>query len=149
MDVDQHLVDNIIAFIEERFPSGEAEGAAGMYTASGRLIVSTAPDTLNDTVSLCHETGCLCEAYTLNEQVTASACVYRERPGRYLIFAPCGVCQERLFLYGPNVSVAVADDSDPTRWIAKKLHELQPHYWRKALAQESRDKAIIDVSKRP
>jgi len=133
MDVDQKLVDQIIAFIEKRFPNGEAEGAAGMYTSAGRLLLSTAPEVLNDAVSLCHETGCLCEAYKLNEQVTASACVFRESPGRYVILAPCGVCQERLFLYGPTVSVAVAEDNNPTKWIAARLSELQPHYWRKAL----------------
>lgn len=133
MDVDQPLIDSIISFIEARFPGEEAEGAAGMYTSSGRLLLSTAPDTLNDAVSLCHETGCLCEAYTLNEPVTASACVYRESPNRYVIFAPCGVCQERLFLYGHDVSVAVATYDDSTQWTSRKLRELQPHHWRNAL----------------
>lgn len=133
MEVDQALIDSIIEFIARRFPGEESEGAAGVYTASGRLILSTAPDTLNDAVSLCHETGCLCEAYTLDDPVTASACVYREATDRYVILAPCGVCQERLFLYGPDVSVAVARKDDPTQWTKVKLGELQPHYWRGAL----------------
>lgn len=134
MNVDQKLIESIISFIEARFPDGAAQGAAGMYTSSGRLLLSTAPDALNDAVSLCHETGCLCDAYTSNERITASACVHRESRGRYLILAPCGVCQERLFLYGPDVSVAVADDIDPTRWVAKRLSELQPFHWRRAIS---------------
>lgn len=133
MEVDQSLIDAIVRFIEKRFPNDEAEGAAGMYTNTGRLLISTSPESWNDTVSLCHETGCLCDAYSANESIVASACVLRVRSGRFVILSPCGVCQERLFLYGPNVSVAVPRDHDPTEWITKRLYELQPYYWRKAL----------------
>ena len=133
MNVDQKLVDAIVGFIETRFPGDKTAGAAGMYTASGRLLLSTSPESLNDAVSLCHETGCLCDAYRSNVSIVASACLVREAPGRFVILSPCGVCQERLFLYGPTVSVAVPTDGDPTRWMAKSLDELQPFYWRKAL----------------
>ena len=135
MDVDTALIQAIIAFIEKRFPGEGQDGAAGMYTSSGNMLISTAPEAFNDGVSLCHETGCLCEAYRLNESVTATACLVRESPERFILLSPCGVCQERLFLYGPNVSVAVPADDDPTRWQAKRLSELQPFYWRKALGK--------------
>ncbi|PRY32785.1 cytidine deaminase [Spirosoma oryzae] len=134
MGIDQRLIDAVIHFIDTRFPGNQPEGAAGMYTATGKLLISTAPDTLNDTVSLCHETGCLCQAYTLNEPIVSSVCMYRESPGRFIILTPCGVCQERLFLYGPDVMVGVPASHDPTQWVAKRLGELQPYYWRNALS---------------
>lgn len=133
MKLDDNLVQAIKEFIDVRFPGAGVEGAAGMYTASGRLLISTSPESLNDAVSLCHETGCLCEAYSLDERIVASACLVRQAPGRFVILSPCGVCQERLFLYGPNVSVAVPTSDDPSKWRAKKLWKLQPFYWRNAL----------------
>jgi hypothetical protein len=33
----------------------------------------------------------------------------------YWVLAPCGVCQERLFAYGPDVEVAVPEAADPRR----------------------------------
>lgn len=135
MGVDSALVEAIIDFIERRFPGDGQDGAAGMYTSSGRMLISTAPEALNDGVSLCHETGCLCDAYGSNENITASACLVREAPGRFIFLSPCGVCQERLFLYGSDVSVAVPVDEDPTQWQARSLSELQPFYWRKALGR--------------
>jgi cytidine deaminase len=131
--VDQNLIAAIVRFIEKRFPNEDAEGAAGMYTDTGRLLLSTSPETLNDAAALCHETGCLCDAYCADESIVASACLLRVSPGRFVILPPCGVCQERLFLCGPDVSIAVPCDHDAARWTAKKLHELQPYHWRKAL----------------
>ena len=135
-DVDETLYTLYVAavnFLNSRFPGESWEGAAAMYTENGRILISTAPDSLNQGVSLCHETGALCEAYKLNERVTASICVVRDPQGDIRILSPCGICQERLFLYGDNVAVAVPDDQDSRKWVSKKLKELQPHYWRNAL----------------
>ena len=129
----QEMAETLKAFIETRFPDEPGAGAAIMRTASGRQLISTAPETLNDSVSLCHETGCLCEAYTLDEPVVASLCLHRVRSGTFIVLAPCGVCQERLFVYGPDVQVGVADDQDPTQWQFRTLGEIQPYYWRNAL----------------
>ena len=38
----------------------------------------------------------------------------------------CGVCRERLAVYGPGVLVAVADRSDPTVVMWKTLREFYP-----------------------
>jgi cytidine deaminase len=46
-----------------------------------------------------------------------------------MILSPCGLCQERLFHWGDQVEVAVPLPGDPTRWQAKTLREVQPHYW--------------------
>ena len=76
-----------------------------MFTGTG-----TAPDFPNQAVSLCHETGALCEAFKLGRGVTGSVCVTAADEDRgYWILAPCGVCQERLFAHGPDVEVAVPE----------------------------------------
>lgn len=68
MEVDQKLFDAAVILIEERFGKKSDEGAAAIYTESGKIITSTAPDCLNDGVSLCHETGAFCEAFKIKEK---------------------------------------------------------------------------------
>lgn len=129
MPLDQALVDAAIAQALARFPSGDA-GAAAVRTATGRVITSVSFDAPNSGVSLCHETGAFCEANRLGERVVASVCVSRSAADRpFLILAPCGVCQERLALWGDDVEVAVAVRGHPGRWQARRLREVNPHYW--------------------
>ena len=80
-----------VSFLDSRFPGESWEGAAAMYTENGRILTSTAPESLNQGVSLCHETGALCEAFKRNERVTASICVVRGTQGdiRILRAIPC------------------------------------------------------------
>ena len=129
MKLDQKLVDAAIAFTQARYAIGEEAGAAAMYTSSGKILVSTFFDSPNDAVRLCHETGAICEAHKLGEVVTASVCVNRLSDGRFHILSPCGICQERLYLWGGAVEVAVPVAGDPTRWVSKTLAEVQPYYW--------------------
>lgn len=128
--VDQNLFDSAVALIEERFGKRSGEGAAAVYTESGRILTSTAPDTFNDGVSLCHEVGAYCEAYKLDEKIVASICVHQDKEGNNIVLTPCGVCQERLFLYGGNVGVGVPNTSSSAGWESKKLKDVQPYYWR-------------------
>ena len=128
MKLDSKLVEAAISFVQSRFPSDSWAGAAAMYTQDGQLLISTAPAAVNASVELCHETGALCEAYKLNKKVTATVCVSRDEAGKFHILTPCGVCQERLFVWG---EAAVQLDSDSTKWQVKTLKELQPHYWRR------------------
>jgi cytidine deaminase len=102
-----------------------------MYTEDGQLLISTAPETVNASVELCHETGAICEAHKLNKRVTATVCVSRDGKGNFQILTPCGVCQERLLYWGQNVQAAVPSDDDSTKWQMKTLNELQPYYWRR------------------
>lgn len=133
MKLDQRLVDAVVAFVNARFPNQAGEGAA-MYTEDGEILLSTSPATLNESTTLCHEVGALCEAYARNKKVTATVCVSRESANApFIFFAPCGICQERLMIYGSDVECAVAKDSDPTQWEMRTLAELQPFHWRKAL----------------
>lgn len=125
MQLDQVLVDAAIAQAERRWPAGESGGAAAVYLDDGRILTSVGLDNLNGGVSLCHETGAICQAYTLDKKITASVCVYRDRE-RVLILPPCGICQERLALWGPDVQVTVPN---VTGWIARTLREVNPFYW--------------------
>lgn len=122
MKLDQKLIDAAISFVRERFPAaGDWDGAAAMYTTTGRLLVSTYVEAPNPGVGLCNETGAICEAHKFGEKVTASVCVGRSPEGKFEIVTPCGVCQERLFFWGGDVEVAVPDAIDATKWLGKKL----------------------------
>ncbi|MCS5595643.1 MAG: cytidine deaminase [Alphaproteobacteria bacterium] len=129
--VDEKLYQAACDFLDARFGGQSWQGVAAMYTESGKILLSTAPEVVNDSVSLCHETGAICEAYKINEAIAASICISRDDKGDVHILSPCGVCQERLYLYGAGVSVAVPIDGDSTKWQAKTLGEIQPFYWRR------------------
>jgi cytidine deaminase len=127
MTVDQRLVDAAIDQMNRRWPAGEDGGAAAVYLEDGQILTSVCLDNLNGGVSLCHETGAICQAYTLNKRLTASVCVTRPAGSdRISVLAPCGICQERLALWGPEVSVGVGD---PAGWSARTLLEVNPFYW--------------------
>ena len=135
MSYEQKLFDATVNLIEQRFGKTSDEGAAAVYTKSGKIITSTSPDTLNDSVTLCHETGAYCEAYKLDDPIVASICVHQGEDGKNLVFTPCGVCQERLFLYGDDVMVGVPDDTNANGYSFKKLSDVQPYHWRKAIKE--------------
>lgn len=130
MRLDQALVDAAIAQLERRWPAGEEGGAAAVYLEDGRILTSVGLDNLNGGVTLCHEAGAYCQAYTLNVPLTASVCVYRmPESGRLVVLPPCGICQERLALWGPEVEVGVPAPEEPAGWRACTLAEVNPHYW--------------------
>jgi len=141
MPIDQSLVDAAIAQALQRYPDGYT-GAAAVRTASGKVITSVAFDAPHGGVSLCHETGAFCEANRLDEKVVASVCVSRSEPGRpFLILAPCGICQERLAVWGADVEVAVAVAGKPDQWESKRLSDINPHYWRNAVRDAGEESA--------
>ena len=131
MRLDEKLVKAAIDFIKSRFPKKAWAGAAAMYTADGDILISTAPDAVNASVELCHETGAICEAHKIGKKITATVCVSRDDKGLYHILTPCGVCQERLMIWGEKIEAAVPEVNDSTKWQAKTLAEIQPYYWRK------------------
>lgn len=132
MKLDQNLVNAAISFIEVRFPDQEGEAAA-MYTDDGEILISTSPETLNESTTLCHEVGALCEAYAKNKRITATICVSKSADGAIRFFAPCGICRERLMIYGGKVECAVAKIGEPTVWEMQTLDQLLPYYWCDAL----------------
>jgi cytidine deaminase len=130
MAVDQALVDAAIDLASSRFAGEPWSGAAALRLDNGTILTSTGPDAPNVAASLCHETGAICEAFKLGRQVTATVCVTAaDTTGDYWILAPCGICQERLFAYGPDVEVAVPEPEDPTRWQTVTLRDVQPHWY--------------------
>jgi cytidine deaminase len=132
MKLDQQLVDAAIALTKKRYPVvGDWDGAAAAYTESGKILTSTYAESPNVGAGLCNETGAICEAHKLGERITASVCVGRNPAGEFHIVTPCGICQERLYFWGPDVEAAVPHPEDSRRWVTKKLSEVQPFYWNK------------------
>lgn len=138
MKLDDDLIQAAIRFIKERYPViKDWDGAAALYTESGKILISTYAESPNVGAGLCNETGSICEAHKINEKVTASVCVGRDLEGEFHIIAPCGICQERLFFWGPDVEVAVPHHLDTKKWIAKTLQEVQPYYWNAPYAEKT------------
>lgn len=137
MKLDQRLVDAAIEFIEWRFPGLPFEGAAAMYTDDGEILISTALDVPDgSSVQLCHEVGAMCEAYAKKKRITATVCVSRETDGRFIIIGGlCGVCMERMWLWGGDVEIAIPLAEDATRWRTITLKEANPYYWRNLVPQ--------------
>ncbi len=109
-----------VELVQVRLPGQQWAGAAAMRLSDGSIVTSTAPSVPNPAVETCHETGAFCEAYKLNQEVRDSVCVIRsDQGGRFWILTPCGVCQERLFAYGPAIQVGVPhpeNRGDPCDW---------------------------------
>lgn len=131
MKLDQNLYQHALDFLKKRFGDEAWRGVAAMYTEDGSVLLSTAPDVENESVSLCHETGAICEAFKLNKKITASICISQDDQGNIVVLTPCGICQERLYSYGGRVEVAVPVNKSATEWNVKTLEEVQPYYWRK------------------
>ncbi|MFJ4435953.1 cytidine deaminase [Streptomyces sp. NPDC088923] len=135
MHLDQGLVDAAVELMDRRWPVGEPGGAAAVRLADGGILTSVGLDNLHGSVALCQETGAFVQAYTQDRAVVASVCVCRDlEHGRVLILPPCGICQERLALWGPGVEVAVPREGDPTRWEPRTLAEVNPYYWGRQFA---------------
>ncbi|GGZ24379.1 hypothetical protein GCM10010365_50830 [Streptomyces poonensis] len=99
--LDQGLVDAAVELMDRRWPTGEPGGAATVRLADGGILTSVGLDNMHGSVTLCQETGAFIQAYTQDRTVTASVCVCRDMErGRVLILPPCGICQERLALWG-------------------------------------------------
>lgn len=49
--------------------------------------------------------------------------------GEVTVVAPCGACQERLALWGPQVQLGVDDPTSAVGWSSKSLLEINPYYW--------------------
>ncbi|MGG0288500.1 cytidine deaminase [Peribacillus butanolivorans] len=127
MNTEQKLFDAVTNLIEKRYPEGWG-GAAALALEDGSILTSVAPDIINDSTNLCMETGAILEAHKLNKKITHSICVVRDdEKSEFKVLSPCGICQERLFYWGPTVKVAV---TLPGRDLTfKTLSEVQPYHW--------------------
>lgn len=140
MEADHILFEAAAGHVRRRWPDTAAPAvAAAVYLADGSVLTGVALDNFNPVMSLCAETGPICQAYSEGQTIIASICVLRT-PGRggLTVLAPCGACQERLALWGPTVHVGVADASSSTGWSSRPLVELNPHYWASAFAEDEK-----------
>jgi cytidine deaminase len=130
------VLDACSALIESRFHDDDHHGAAAVLLDDGTIVTGTAPEAINSSVQVCHETEPYCAAFRLSRSVLASACLHRLPGGRTVVLSPCGVCRERLAVHGPDVLVAVADEDDPTIVVWKALRDVLPDYWMKVFPDE-------------
>ncbi|WP_090990889.1 cytidine deaminase [Bacillus sp. OV322] len=116
--------------LKKRYPFGWS-GAAAMYTEDGEIFTSVAPEVINASTELCIETGAILEAHKHNKKVTHSVCVVRDdEKAEFKVLTPCGVCQERLLYWGPNLKAAITNSGEKLEY--KTLKEIQPFHWSKA-----------------
>jgi len=138
MHVDQALFDAAVEQLHARWPGNGAGVAAAVYLSDGSILTGVPLDNINPSMTLCAETGPICQANTTGVAIAASICVAQEEGGReFLVLAPCGACQERLALWGPDVEVGVASANGDAGWESKALVEVHPYYWAAAYAEES------------
>ncbi|WP_163101993.1 cytidine deaminase [Peribacillus alkalitolerans] len=127
MHIEQQLFEACTDLLKKRYPKGWG-GAAAMRLLDGTILTSVAPEVFNDQANLCIETGAFLEAFKLDKKVTHSICVVRDdEKSNFKVLSPCGICQERLFYWGPEVKVAVTVPSKEL--VFKTLAEVQPYHW--------------------
>ena len=122
------MFDMAVELINKRYPKGWG-GAGVVRTEDDMYFTSIWLDVINDSVSICIETGAMCEAYKYDSRVTHCLCVCRDdENSEYEIISPCGVCQERLWFWG-DVMVGISTPDNTLKFAP--LSELQPHHWLK------------------
>lgn len=137
MTTEQALYDFTKKELLRRYPSGWG-GVAGMRLSDGTFISSISPDFPNAGSSVCMELGAMLEAANRDLAVTHTLCLVREDEHAPIkILTPCGICQERLSLWGNAVRCGITT-ADPTSLHFASLQELQPHHWLQVYADESK-----------
>lgn len=132
--ITQELYNAVKKLIEQRYPTGWG-GAAAIRVEDGTIYTSVAPEVINDATNLCMETGAILEAHKFNKNVTHSICLAREDEQSPLkVLSPCGICQERLFYWGPQVQCAISNHTEAMTFTS--LKDLQPYHWTEAYYDE-------------
>jgi len=134
-NIELTLFNTAVEFIKQRYPKGWG-GAAVAHTDDNRYLISVAPESFNASAELCIETGVICEAAKYNCKITHCICVVRDNENSdFKILTPCGICQERLRVYGDNVLVGVTSKDNSIKFAA--LKELMPYYWYSAYKEKN------------
>ena len=127
-NIEQKMYDTAVELINKRYPN-DWGGAGVVRTEDDSYFTSIWLDVINDSVSICIETGAMCEAYKHDSRVTHCLCVQRDDEiSAYKIVSPCCVCQERLWFWG-DVMVGITTPENILKFAP--LSELQPHHWLK------------------
>ncbi len=128
MNIGQEMFEKATDFLLTRYGEDKAGGVAVLRIETGEYLISIWPEVNNSSADLCAETGAICEAHKLNKRVTHSLCICRQVDGEdYEILSPCGICQERLFFWGPEVQCAISTKDNSV--VFKTLREIQPFHW--------------------
>lgn len=114
---------------------GEGVGAAA-FTDEGGILTGVWIDAMVDSACLCAETGPISEAHRRGRKLTASICVRWTRSTGATVLAACGVCQERLAIFGSDLLIGVAD-SAPCGFRFASLGALRPFPWWESVGDES------------
>jgi cytidine deaminase len=139
MSADPALYDAAIALIERRLGAASWKTAAAIRLDDGSVLTGIGLDNFSSAAGLCAEVGPLAQAYTEDRRVIASICVNRSDDREQdLVLAPCGLCQERLALWGPDVEVGVEDRGTVAGWSSRRLVELMPYYWASSFSVDDR-----------
>jgi cytidine deaminase len=76
-------VDACRSLIRDRFDDDDHHGAAAMLLDDGTILTGTAPDALNPSVEVCHETEPYCAAFRWAEPLSRRcACIESLAAGR-------------------------------------------------------------------
>ncbi|KRN33456.1 cytidine deaminase [Weissella halotolerans] len=134
MTTKKNLFEAVKTTINTHYPMNWG-GAAGVLLADGSILTSISPEFENATSSVCMELGSYLEAAKLKKTVVASLCLIREETNaEYKVLTPCGVCQERLHLWGDQVECAITIDPYKTYTKGEEvsyatLKSLTPYHW--------------------
>ncbi|MCL2827456.1 MAG: cytidine deaminase [Oscillospiraceae bacterium] len=132
--IEQKMFDIAVELINRRYPIGWG-GAGVIRTEDDKYFTSIWLDNINESVSLCIETGAMLEAFKHGTRVTHSLCVSRiDENSPNEILSPCGVCQERLRFWGGAVMVGVTTPDNCLQFMP--LDELQPYHWTTAVKSD-------------
>ena len=132
MEADQTLLNAAVDQLNRRWPNSSGVAAAALLD-DGSILTGVSLSNVNAAMTLCAETGAIMTAYSEGRAISASICVSREvNSADVLVLAPCGACQERLALWGPDVEVGVNDRQAESGWSSRTLRELNPYYWASA-----------------
>lgn len=127
MSVEADLYQDAVELIKKRYPIGWG-GAAAVRLTTGEILTSVAPEGDFDALSVCMELGSFLEAHKRGQAVTHSLCIFRhDEMSDFNVLSPCGICQERLRYWGPEVLVGVTNPKNALTF--KPLSELQPYHW--------------------
>lgn len=106
---------------------GEGVGAAALAD-DGATLKGVWVDAMVDSACLCAETGPICEAHVTGRRLTAVICVRWTRSTGVSVLAACGVCQERLAVFGTDVLIGIRDAGERGYRFAP-LAALRPSPW--------------------
>lgn len=111
----------------EHDSDGEGVGAAGLAD-DGAILTGVWIDAMVDSACLCAETGPISEAHRTNRKLIASICVRWTHATGSSVLAACGVCQERLAVFGSDLEIGVADNAE-RGFRFESLAALRPSPW--------------------